>query len=252
MHLNDPEGIAREALRLAEAAATHQTTSEVVQDTRAGYGYRERALTVGIVSAVCTTLRDMFEEGVELDQAAKEKADAQYADDLEQRERDLEERELALAQRQAALGLDPTNQSIGLVAEATPEPRMNDGAAERAADEDRKRQESIDRAAAIAHFDPEADRPITDTPADPDLQPISETETGEELEQGPGPQGEAAGQEKLPSPVELQEADKADELAELKYADLQAYAEEHGVSKTDDGGKMRSKAALLELLGVKA
>lgn len=235
MHLNDPNAVAARALELAV-----DDKSELRFNTRAGFGNAERALVIGVTHAICEMLRDMFAEGVAIDQAAKEEADELYAKSLEQREADLEERENALAARQAALGLNNANESILAVAEATPAPTGNDGVEDRVAADEKLRQESIDSAAVNA--DVHADEQLSDPhPSDTDAEP------GDTVETGPGPSGEAAGEEV----AEVEGVDNADVLdpTSMSYAELQEYAEAHGVSKTDEGGKMRSKATLLQELG---
>lgn len=237
MHLNDPEGVARRALELAV-----NDRSELRYDTRAGFGNSERALVAGITSAVCEMLRDMFQEGVEIDQAAKEAADETYASDLARREADLEERENSIAAREKLLAqsITPPNDSIEAVADATPDPTGNDGVAERAAAEEQLRAESI--ASAEAKAQAEQDAELSDPhPSDTDAEP------GDEVETGPGPHGEAAGETVDEHDTIVDNADTVDP-ASMSYADLQAYAETHGVSKTNDDGKMRSKATLLEEL----
>jgi hypothetical protein len=145
LHINDPEKIARRAMEL-----TVNDTSDLQHDTQAGLGRSERALAHGIISAMCETLRSMFEHGVEIDVAAKETADEAAAEELSARERDLEERELALAQRMAASGIEPPNESIALVQAATGPPTGNPEAIATAALQEKLRQESIDSAALNA------------------------------------------------------------------------------------------------------
>jgi hypothetical protein len=234
MHLNDPQSIARRALEIATS-----DTSEVTRDSRAGFGNHERRIIVGISEAFCELFREMFNEGV-AGEASDERTPEEILSD---READLEERERSLSQRQDALGLAPDLSSKELVDMETPAPRGNGDAEAKAAKEQEERQASLDKAAAAADPElaarsgrepgesplssPKesklqgqvedlrarleiAERQLAENapniithPADPNLKGTDETKPGEELEQGPGPHGEAAGQEKQVSPNDI-------------------------------------------------